>query len=274
MMKKILPLCAFLCLICNLAFGQNQHKNTNTLSNWEERNFNTSKSTPIDSADILYWVGEGENYAIMAVIWCEPEIAFAWGYRWNDSAKVVDMMNDIAATDSRFDYDTVGGMITNITYLSEDYDLGIVGNWWMYNVNGSGALEGFQTQKISHGDFIEWGDESCGDVDDDWNYSWDITITPVSVPNGVGIIQYNPNMNISLYPNPANEYITLGINSIKGNNTIIISDIYGRIIRQESFCADGIIQRNITVSDLTQGTYLITLQNGNRMETKKFVIGR
>ena len=105
--------------------------------------------TPIDTivppveatiafSDILYWVGEGSNEAVMAVNWADT--ALAWGYRWNGTATVADMMADIAAADPRFSY-AAAGMINDINYIDTaagmTTPLGITpGNWWESSNNG------------------------------------------------------------------------------------------------------------------------------------------
>ncbi len=44
------------------------------------------------------------------------DAVLAWGYRWNGTATVADMMADIAAADPRFSY-TVSGFLDDINYI-------------------------------------------------------------------------------------------------------------------------------------------------------------
>ncbi|MCK9338623.1 MAG: T9SS type A sorting domain-containing protein [Bacteroidales bacterium] len=133
---------------------------------------------------ITYWVGEGTHQAILVVNWCEPEIALAWGFRFaTDSILVSDMMSAITIADGRFSYVGGNGIVNDIHYDDDSLHLALSGNYWMYNINGSGAMAGFDSQYITDGDLVKWGDESCGTADENWNYAWTTPIQPVTDPN-------------------------------------------------------------------------------------------
>lgn len=138
-------------------------------------NLFAQQDATIDPADIRYWIGEGEKSVIFAVNWNDPDTALAWGYRYNTETLLVkDVMDAIAATDPRFDYQGAGGMVNEITFNDGNVDLHLVGMWWMYNVNGMGAGLGYDAMPLIDGDFIKFGDESCGIITDPelWTYVW------------------------------------------------------------------------------------------------------
>ncbi len=138
----------------------------------------------ISTEDILYWVGNGTHSAILAVNWCAPEMAFAWGVHFDgDSALVADLMHTIAIYDGRFSYAANGSMMSDITFQNGTYDLSLQGSWWMYNINGMSAMNGFMDQYVYDGDLVKWGDESCGISDEFYNYIWTAEILPVSLPS-------------------------------------------------------------------------------------------
>lgn len=166
----------------------------------------------IDFNEILYWVGEGSNEAVMAVNWADT--ALAWGYRWNGTATVANMMADIAAADPRFSY-TESGFITDINYLDTaagmTAPLGITpGNYWeSYN---NGFMDMGMSQPLNNGDFEKWADPAAGVIVDstyDQTYGWwytrvyPMTITPVTVPDIThsGISSHGMSRVIA-YPNP------------------------------------------------------------------------
>ncbi|MDR0604706.1 MAG: hypothetical protein LBG80_10425, partial [Bacteroidales bacterium] len=97
--------------------------------------FRIDKNNTITSNDIIYWIGEGTSEAIFAVNWCDPEIAFAWGYRFDDSVLVSKVMDDIKAADARFDYVATGSWLNEITYKDNTYDLKLDGNNLIYILN-------------------------------------------------------------------------------------------------------------------------------------------
>lgn len=150
----------------------------------------------IDFNDILFWVGEGSNEAVMAVNWADT--ALAWGYRWNGTATVTDMMNHIAAADPRFSF-TGTGMISDINYIDTaagmTTPLGITpGSYWGSTNNG--FMDMGMTQTLSNGDLEKWADPAAGVIVDStydatygywwYTYVYPMTIHPVTVPDTTG----------------------------------------------------------------------------------------
>ena len=142
----------------------------------------------IAASDILYWVGEGANQVVMAVNW--PDTALAWGYRFDGTKTVGDMMNDIAAADPRFSYTMNGTYLGDITFNEGTVSLSGT-SWWGSSNNG--VMDMGMSQPLSDGDFEKWYDGSTGVwIDsvwvDDWGGYWSqiyvypMTIHPVSVP--------------------------------------------------------------------------------------------
>ena len=157
----------------------------------------TPEEATIDFSEILYWVGTGSNEAVMAVNWADT--ALAWGYRWNGTATVADMMAHIAAADPRFSYSGTG-MISDINYIDTaagmTTPLGITpGNWWGSTNNG--VMDMGMAQTLNSGDLEKWADSSTGILVDSvwvneyggyWNYIYvyPMTIYPVTVPDTTG----------------------------------------------------------------------------------------
>ena len=151
----------------------------------------------IAASEILFWVGTGSNEAVMAVNWADT--ALAWGYRWDGTATVADMMNHIAAADPRFSF-TGTGMVSDINYIDTaagmTTSLGITpGNWWSSTNNG--VMDMGMAQTLSNGDLEKWADSSTGILVDSvwvneyggyWNYIYvyPMTIYPVTVPDTTG----------------------------------------------------------------------------------------
>ena len=157
--------------------------------------------TPIEAtiafSDILFWVGTGSNEAVMAVNWADT--ALAWGYRWDGSATVADMMAHIAAADPRFSY-TGTGFISDINYIDTaagmTTPLGITPNNWWGSTN-NGVMDWGMAQSLNNGDFEKWADSGTGILIDSvwvdeyggyWNYIYvyPMTIYPVTVPDTTG----------------------------------------------------------------------------------------
>ena len=236
--------------------------------------FGVDKNNTITTNDIVYWIGEGSNEAIFAVNWCDPEIAFAWGYRFEGEKVLVSkVMEDIKTADSRFDYVVdAGGYITDITYNDDNYDLGISdGEYWGYNVNEEPAAV-IGSQYIFNNDIIEFGITACGLLDDFWTNAWTIEITPVSDPSvSITSLQQSA-INTSIYPNPANDYTYLSINGINGTVSMQILDINGKLIQSEQFHVTNNTVKQIKISSFAKGMYFIQLQSNNITQTHKLIV--
>ncbi len=232
------------------------------------------KSNEISFDDILFWVGEGNNKTILIVNWCNPEIAFAWGYCFEeDSVLVSKIIQDIAAADSRIIFTDGGGYIVDITYKDSVYNLGLSGDYWMYNINEGGAV-GIETQFVYSNDIVEFGDESCGLSDTDWVYTWDIPILPVSKPNNdVDVHEISiANENVSIYPNPSNQFINIAMQGVKEKLKMSIVDINGKILYSDVFHADKELLKTIHVNYFSKGMYFLRIQGNNLNKTMKIII--
>jgi hypothetical protein len=150
----------------------------------------------ISANDILFWVGEGSNEAVMAVNWADT--ALAWGYRWNGTATVAEMMDHIAAADPRFSYVLGSYGIDDINYIDTaagmTTPLGVTPfSYWESKNNG--VMDMGLGQTLANGDFEKWADPAAGVVVDStyydgwgWSYTYvyPMTIHPVTVPDTTG----------------------------------------------------------------------------------------
>ena len=136
-------------------------------------NLFAQQDATIDPADIRWWIGEGENEVVFIVNWNEPDTALAWGYRFSEESVTVEhMMDEIAAADYRFSYDGANNWMSDIFFNDGVLDLNLAGMWWMYIVSGEMAGLGYAQQTIHDGDYVKWGDESCGILLDPAMYTY------------------------------------------------------------------------------------------------------
>jgi len=225
----------------------------------------------IESSEILYWVGEGQNEVIFAVNWNEPNRCLAWGYRFDGENVILkEVMNAIAEADRRFSYTTgdwgVEDLIFNVDSDGTHYTL--AGQYWLYNVNGVMGWYGYDAEPLINGDFVKWGDESCSTEIAEWTYVWTQEVEPVWMNAGVGENQYNI---LSVYPNPAvsETFVTIG-NS--GLNTISVYDVQGRMVSTESVEAVAGEQVRINIEMLNAGVYFVKVNNDSTIQTAKLVV--
>jgi len=223
----------------------------------------------IDFSEILYWIGEGENEVVFAVNWNEPNKCLAWGYRFNGESKILkEVMDDIAAADNRFAFDASEGYVSDITFDEGELHLALAGMYFMYNINGFAAWYGFDEQTVVNGDFIKWGDESCGTEIAPWTYVWEQTVEPVSIYDAV-----NENMvnTLSVYPNPAvsETFVTL---ENGGLNEVSVYDMQGRMVSSMSYVANAGEQVRLDVESLNSGVYFVRVSNESAVRTAKLVV--
>jgi hypothetical protein len=222
----------------------------------------------IDPSEILYWVGEGTNEVVFAVNWANPEVCYAWGYRFStENVLVKDVMDAIAAADSRFAYEGGGGMVTEINFDYGTQHLALVGDYWMYNINGAAAWNGYEEQTVVNGDFIKWGDESCGTEVAPWTLVWETPVTPVSNNTNVN----ESENSFSLYPNPASSYTLLSVEGMEKEAVVTVTDLQGRVLNSFAVNQNSEPVR-IETANYQAGMYFVTVSDGVNRQTVKLSV--
>ena len=221
-------------------------------------------------SDILFWVGTGSNEAVMAVNWADT--ALAWGYRWNGTATVADMMADIADADPRFSYELGSYGLDDILFaVAEGDTLRKVSLYWESKNNG--VTDAGMNQTLANGDFEKWAEPAAGIVVDSvyydgwgWSYAYvyTMTITPVTVPDTIhdGIDDHEMS-RVHAYPNPCN-----GTLYIMNENAerVALYDMNGKLLE----VADSReTQVTLNMQQYPAGLYLLKVGNGMQKILKK-----
>lgn len=228
----------------------------------------------IDPSEILYWIGEGENEAIFAVNFAEPEdVCFAWGYRFpTESVTIQDMMKAIADVDLRFAYTDEpsawgGYMLTGLTFVYGGITYNLQGYNAMYNVNGLPSWFTFDEQTVLNGDFVKWGDYTIGTEIAPWTYVWETPVRPVTAYDAVSEV----NTSMSLYPNPASTFTMLQMGEVNANATVTVTDLQGHVI--SNFAVNQTREPvRIDTEDLRAGLYFVTVSDGISRQTVKLSV--
>lgn len=121
--------------------------------------------------------------------------------------------------------------------------------------------------------FLNFYPPSIDARDDFWNTTSDGAVIMSNairwvVAGDALSVDDNTLTDVSLYPNPANNQITI---TTSGNNTITkmtIVDIMGRVIIQEDVNATS---KAVNVSSLTSGVYFARIEQGNATGSIKFI---
>ncbi len=112
--------------------------------------------------------------------------------------------------------------------------------------------------------YKEWNDEGTKVIYGDSSYYYYHTVLGINDLMG-------KEKNIVIYPNPANNKITISNNKEIPEEAIVsIFEISGQKVLQEKFHNQKLIE--IDVSRLTNGIYLVKIQSKEGMVVKKLVI--
>jgi hypothetical protein len=98
------------------------------------------------------------------------------------------------------------------------------------------------------------------------------TITKLVIVSLVGIEDVDKNNGLVAFPNPANESLTLtGIDNLNEMVSLSIFDISGRLVQNESFFINGLLNRTINLNNLGEGSYLIEIKTNKFKNSLRFV---
>jgi len=79
--------------------------------------------------------------------------------------------------------------------------------------------------------------------------------------------------DFKIYPNPNNGNFNIQFDSQSGNEIKVgVHDIRGRQIFNQSFENTGLFNQNLELNDIQSGVYMVTVQDGDKKETRKIVI--
>ena len=155
MMKRL-----FTCFLILLSIGVSaQNADVRAYLSTHE---STRNVTDIPSDSIRFWVGEGTNEVVAAFFFCDPTpTGVAYGFRFNGTATIGQMLAAIQTADSNFIYElsASGSFINNIGYNNGTQNFLITGGYCMYTIDGS--YSGGLSDPLSDGNYFElteWGD--------------------------------------------------------------------------------------------------------------------
>lgn len=79
--------------------------------------------------------------------------------------------------------------------------------------------------------------------------------------------------DLVIYPNPNNGNFNVKFDSNSGNEIkIAVYDMRGRLVFENNYKNTGIINQTVEINNAESGIYLVTIQDGDRKETKKISI--
>lgn len=102
--------------------------------------------------------------------------------------------------------------------------------------------------------------------------SWSLNICSVEEPPVSGVNE-NEFAGLSVSPNPNKGDFMVKFTSVTGNDVkISVYDMGGRQLLNKAFANTGLIEQPISLSNAAAGVYLVSIQDGDSIVTKKIVI--
>ncbi|MGE0568262.1 MAG: T9SS type A sorting domain-containing protein [Bacteroidia bacterium] len=97
--------------------------------------------------------------------------------------------------------------------------------------------------------------------------AWTVTITICNV----GLTENNLETQFELYPNPANEQVTVYVNDANANTSISVLNALGQVVLTENRVSDKNV---INTESLAKGVYFVKVSDGTRSSTTKLIISK
>ncbi len=99
-------------------------------------------------------------------------------------------------------------------------------------------------------------------------YGNNLYIDNVEVSNTLGLFDEDNNSDISIYPNPARDNLTVILRDNK-NYKLSISNLQGQILMENEISS---AQSRIDISKLPKGVYVISIENAENSATRKLIV--
>ncbi len=153
-------------------------------------------------------------------------------------------------------------------------------DYWVVKINSTGTI---QWQKSLGGTLDEYAssiiqttdggyviagssNSNNGDVTGNLgNYDyWIVKLNPILATD-----IFNQNTNITLFPNPAKEKLTVKLDTFTPIQDISITDISGKIIHSQKTES---LSTTINTANFSKGIYFLTLQENDKKSIQKFIV--
>jgi hypothetical protein len=92
----------------------------------------------------------------------------------------------------------------------------------------------------------------------------------IELPLATGLRKLNSNVSASLFPNPASNQVS--ISATESINSIVISDLSGRMIYTNNYETNSNKQVDVNVNEFNKGMYIISVTTNKGTATQKLVV--
>ena len=138
---------------------------------------------------------------------------------------------------------------------------------WQKSLGGSSYDLGRSIKQTTDGGYIVAGYSYSNDGDVTGNHGL-IDYWIVKLSSFLGVNSFINNSTLTLFPNPANDDISVKLDYFTPSQEITITDVLGKTIYNQKL--EG-LTTTINTSSYEKGIYLFNLINGTEIITKKFI---
>jgi hypothetical protein len=97
----------------------------------------------------------------------------------------------------------------------------------------------------------------------------------VTLKPGVGMEKVDPGFDLSVFPNPAQDLLTVSMDAVRGTDlTITITNIEGEVTYAAGVAASAKFDHNVDLTSFANGIYVLKVNDGNAVVTKTFSVNR
>ncbi|MFT6165512.1 MAG: hypothetical protein ACJASF_000191 [Vicingaceae bacterium] len=86
-----------------------------------------------------------------------------------------------------------------------------------------------------------------------------------------GISEYKANPTFTVYPNPANEFVTIDASLLNEVNQIIVTNTVGQVVLQKNV---SVLDNKLNVANFKNGVYFMILNTESGSKTSKFMVAK
>jgi len=144
------------------------------------------------------------------------------------------------------------------------------------DITGLEALRGWYVDDVEMMNLVSYITSACASSDQ---------FTEVCTEDGLTIVdsdadvstedqELDNNLNMSMYPNPANDHVVIQLNSTENYSAeLSIDNLDGKKVYSTLINIDNVTSiTKINTSNFPKGMYMVKIQSGNAVKTKKLVI--